>query len=51
MNSTIKTAAKMTEELSQSNENSNTKATLVDSLNKKWKNKVKHGQHIRSTDR
>jgi len=57
MNSIIKTAAKITEELSQPNEKSDakqgiqhTKARLGESL-KKWKNKVMHGQYIRNTDR
>ena len=59
MNSIIKTAAKITEELSQPNENSDAKqdgmqhtyAGLGQSLKKKWKNKVMHGQYIRSIDR
>jgi len=59
MNSNIKTAAKITEELSQPNENSDakqdgiqhTKARFVQSLKKKWKNKVMHGKYIRNTDR
>jgi len=58
MNSIIKTAAKITEELSQPNEKSDskqvgiqhTKATLGESL-KKWKNKVMQGQYIRYIDR
>jgi len=59
MNSLIKTAAKITEELNQSNEKSDpkqdgmqlTKARLGESLKKKWKNKVMHGQCIRNIDR
>ena len=58
MNSIIKTAAKITEELNQPNEKSDAKqdgiqhkkARLGESL-KKWKNKVKHGQYIRNIDR
>ena len=54
----IKTAAKITEELSQPNEKSDAKqdgiqhvkARLGDSL-KKWKNKVMHGQYVRNIDR
>ena len=59
MNSIIKTAAKITEELSQPNEKSDAKqdgiqhikATLGESLKEKWKNKVLHGQCIRNIDR
>ena len=59
MNSTIKIAAKITEELSQLNEKSDakqdgiqhTRARLGESLKTKWKNKVMHGQYIRSLDR
>ena len=59
MNSIIKTAAKITEELSQPNEKSDTKqdgiqhtkTKLEESLNKKWKNKVMQGQYIRNIDR
>jgi len=59
MNSIIKIAAKITEELSQPNEKSDakqvgiqhTKARLGESLKKKWKNKVMHGQYIRNIDR
>jgi len=51
MNSIIKTAAKIKEELSQPNEKSDakkdgiqhTEARLGESLKKKWKNKVMHG--------
>ena len=59
MSSIIKTVAKITEELSQPNENSDAKqdgmqhtyAGLGQSLKKKWKNKVMHGQYIRNIDR
>ena len=59
MNSITKTAAKITEELSQPNEKSDAKqdgiqhikARLGESLKKKWKNKVMHGQYIRNIDR
>ena len=59
MNSIIKTAAKIAEELSQPNEKSeakqegiqHTKARLGEVLKKKWKNKVMHGQYIRNVDR
>ena len=58
MNSIIKTAAKITEELSQPNEKrlkqdaiQHTKARLGESLNKKWKDKVIHGKYIRNIDR
>ena len=55
----IKRAAKFTEELSQPNENSDakqdgiqhTRARLGESLKKKWKNKVMHGQYITNIDR
>jgi hypothetical protein len=58
MNSTIKIAAKITEELSQLNEKSDakqdgiqhTRERLGESLKTKWKNKVMHGQYIRSLD-
>ena len=58
MNSIIKTATKITEELNQPNERSDTKqneiqhtkAKLGESL-KKWKNKVMHGQYIINIDR
>ena len=58
MNSIITTAAKITEELNQQNEKSDekqdgtqqTNARLGESLKKKWKNKVMHGQYIRNTD-
>jgi len=59
MNSIIKTAAKITEELSQPNEKSDAKqdgiqhtmARLGESLKKKWENKVMHGQYLRNIDR
>ena len=59
MNSVIKTAAKITEELSQPNEKSDakqdgiqhTKARLEESLKKQWKNKLMHGQYIINIDR
>ena len=59
MDSTIKTAAKITEELSQPNEKSDaiqngiqhTKARLGESVKEKWKNKVMHGQYIRNIDK
>jgi len=59
MNSIIKTAAKITEELNRPNEKidakqdgiQHTKARLEESLKKKWKNKVMHGQYIRNIDR
>jgi len=59
MNSIIKTAAKITEELIQPNEKSDakqdgiqhTKARLVESLKKKRKNKVIYEQYIRNIDR
>jgi hypothetical protein len=59
MNSIIKTAAKITEELSQPNEKSDakqegiqhTKGRLGEVLKNKWKNKVMHGQYIINIDR
>jgi len=59
MNSIIKTAAKITEELSQPNKKSDarqdgiqhTNARHGKSLQKKWKNKVMRGQYIRNIDR
>jgi hypothetical protein len=60
MNSIIKTAAKITEELSQPNEKSDAKQDAIqhtraklggESLKEKWKNKVTHGQYIRNIDR
>ena len=57
--SIIKRSAKITGELSQTNEKSDAKqngiqhkkARLGESLKKKWKNKVMHGQYIRNIDR
>jgi hypothetical protein len=59
VNKTVKTATKITEELSQLNENSDvqqdviqhTKARLGEFLKKKCKNKAMHGQCIISRDR
>jgi bisphosphoglycerate-dependent phosphoglycerate mutase len=59
MNSTVRAATKIIDELSPSNENNdmkedgiqNTKARLTESLQEKWKNKVMHGQYIRSIDK
>jgi hypothetical protein len=59
MNSIIKTAAKITEELSQPNEKSDakqegiqhTKTRLGEFLKNKWKNKGMHGQYIRNKRR
>jgi len=59
MNSIITTAAKIAEELSQTNEKNDakqegiqhTKARLGEVLKNKWKNKVMHGQFIRIIDR
>jgi hypothetical protein len=59
VNSLIKTAAKIAEELSQPNEKGDgkqegiqhTKARLEEVLNNKWKIKVMHGQYIRNIDR
>jgi hypothetical protein len=53
MNSTVKAAVKITDELSQPDENNdmkqdeiqNTKARLKESLKEKWENKVMHGQY------
>jgi hypothetical protein len=58
MNSTIKSAAKIIEEISQligksdakQDEIQHTKARLGEVLKKKWKNKVMHGQYIRNID-
>ena len=54
MNSIIKTAAKITEELGQPNEKNDakqegiqhTKARLGEVIKNKWKNKVMHGQYL-----
>ena len=59
MNSIIKTATKITEELSQPSEKcdakqdgiQHTKARLEESRKKRWKNKVMHGQYIKNIDR
>ena len=59
MNSIIKTAEKIEEELSQPNEKSDAKqdeiqhttSSLGESLKKEWKNTVMHGQYIRNIDR
>jgi len=60
MNSIIKTAAKITEELSQPNEKSDAKQDGIQHINarlgeslkkKKWKDKVMHGQYTRNIDR
>jgi hypothetical protein len=58
-NNNNKTAAKITEELNQPNEKSDskqegiqhTKARLGEVLKNKWKNKIMHEQHIRNRDR
>jgi len=58
MNSILKSAAKIIEELSQLNgknyakqdEMQHTKGRLGQVLKKKWKNKVMHGQYIRNMD-
>ena len=55
MNSILKSAAKIIEELSQlngkndakQNEMQHTKGRLGEVLKKKWKNKIMHGQYIR----
>jgi hypothetical protein len=59
MNSIIKSAAKIIEELSQlkgkndakQDEMQHTKGRMGEILKKKWKNKVMHGQYIRNMDR
>jgi hypothetical protein len=56
MNCTVKTAAKVAEELSQmrtvtQNRKEYTKARLGESLKQKWESKVMHGHYIRSTDK
>jgi hypothetical protein len=59
MNSIVKAAAKIIDELSQSNEKNdmkqdgiqNTKARLAESLEEKRGNKVMHGQYIRRIDK
>ena len=55
MNSVLKLATKIIEELSQPHVKSDgiqhTKARLREILKEKWKNKVMHGQYIRNIDR
>jgi hypothetical protein len=59
MNSTVKAAVKMIDDLSQSNKNNdmkkdgleNTKVRLAESLKEKWENKVMHGHYVRSIDK
>ena len=55
MNSVLKLATKILEELSQPHVKSDgrhrTKARLREVLKEKWKNKVMHGQYIRNIDR
>jgi hypothetical protein len=58
VNSIIKTAAKIAEELSQSEKSDakqegiqHTKARVGEVLKNKWKNKVMHGQYIRNIER
>ena len=59
MNSIIKSATKITEEISllsgksdaKQDEMQHTKERLGDVLKKKWENKVMHGQYIRNMDR
>ena len=55
MNSVLKLATKIIEELSQphvkSDGTQHTKAIMRDVLKEKWKNKVMHGQYIRNMDR
>ena len=58
MNSIIKTASKIKEELSQPNEKSDakqgiqhTKVRAGESIKEKWRKKLMHGQYIRNTDR
>ena len=55
MNSVLKLATKIIEELSQlhvkSDGTQHTKARLKEVLKEKWKNKVMHGQYIRNIDR
>ena len=55
MNSVLKLATKIIEELSQphvkSDGTQHIKARLREGLKEKWKNKVMHGQHIRNVDR
>jgi hypothetical protein len=58
MNSIVKLAAKITEDLNQLNENNtkhneiqHTKAKMGEVLKKNWKNKATRGQYIRNIDR
>ena len=59
MNSILKSAAKIVEELSQldgendakQDEMQHTKGRLGEVLKKKWNNKVMHGQYVRNMDR
>ena len=55
MNSVLKLATKIIEELSQphvkSDGTQHTKARLREVLKERWKNKVMHGQYIRNIDR
>jgi hypothetical protein len=59
MNSIVKVAAKITEDLNKRNENNDakqdeiqhTKAKLGVVLKKNWKSKAMHGQYIRNTNR
>ena len=55
MNSVLKFATKIREELSQTHVKGDgtqhTKARLREVLKDKWKNKVMHGQYIRNIDR
>ena len=55
MNSVLKLATKIVEELHQPHVKSEgtqqTKARLREVLKEKWKNKVMHGQYIRNIDR
>ena len=59
MNSILKSAAKIIEELNQprgksdtkQNGTQHTKARLGEVLKEKWKNKIMHGQYIRNIDR
>ena len=55
MNSVLKLATQIIEELSQPHVKSDgtqlTKARLREVLKQKWKNKVMHGQYIRNIDK
>ena len=50
MNSVLKLATKIIEELSHPHVKSYGKARLGEVLKEKWKNKVMHGQYIRNID-